>query len=143
MVVISVAAMAVLGAISYLSSRSPAPEPIAILPSIQAPLENSSAAPLPEQEPAHSGFNFDSVDVVIRRNDTLDRIFRQLQLNITDLATIRGLPGVRQALDILRPGDALTLMHREGELQGLLRQINDVQTLKVTRAPSGFLAEIM
>src|SRR5688500_17920563 len=56
----------------------------------------------------------DTVEFVVRRNDTMDRIFRQLKLNLTDLATIRGVPGVQARLDQLRPGDTITLVHDEG-----------------------------
>src|SRR5262249_27215767 len=37
----------------------------------------------------------DTVEFVVRRNDTMDRIFRQLKLNLTDLASIRDVPGVQ------------------------------------------------
>src|SRR6516162_6981611 len=48
-----------------------------------------------------------TIDVIVTRNDTLDRIFRRLQLNLADLASLRSLPGVRTALDSLRPGELL------------------------------------
>ena len=44
----------------------------------------------------------DSIEFVVQRNDTLDRIFRTLKLNLTDLALIRDLPGVAERLDRLR-----------------------------------------
>src|SRR6516164_3877865 len=50
----------------------------------------------------------------VSRNDTLDRIFRRLKLNLTDLASLRTLPGVRAALDSLRPGESLHFTHRDG-----------------------------
>src|SRR5262245_6588918 len=50
----------------------------------------------------------DTVEFVVRRNDTLDRIFRQLRLSLTDLASIRDLPGIEKKLDQLRPGDTIT-----------------------------------
>jgi murein DD-endopeptidase MepM/ murein hydrolase activator NlpD len=93
--------------------------------------------------PAAAGLGFDSIDIVVRNNDTLDRIFRRLKLNLTDLAAIRDLPGVQQSLDSVRPGDEITLMHRAGELEGLVRQINESQTLSVQRADAGFLAKII
>src|SRR5690606_9497236 len=96
------------------------------------------------QPPLTAGFGFDSIDIVIKRNDTLDRVFRNLNLSVADLAVLRNLPDVRQALDFLRPGDALTVTHQEGALKGLVRRINDTQTLTVTRdAENGFEAEII
>src|SRR5580700_7782270 len=74
-----------------------------------------------------------SIDVVVTRNDTLDRIFRRLKLNLADLASLRSLPGVRAALDSLRPGESLHLTHKDGALFGFERRLNDSQTLKVWR----------
>src|SRR5215467_8988508 len=74
-----------------------------------------------------------TIDVIVTRNDTLDRIFRRLKLNLTDLASLRSLPGVRTALDSLRPGELLHFTHRDGELFGLERRLNETQTLKVSR----------
>lgn len=96
-----------------------------------------------QELPATAGLGFDSIDIVVRRNDTLDRIFRRLQLDVADLARIRGLPGIRQPLDALRPGDEITLMHRGGALESLTRQLNESQTLSVQRADDGFEATII
>src|SRR5690606_39317893 len=49
----------------------------------------------------------EAVEYVVRRNDTLARIFRQLKLNLADLAGIPGLPGVREKLDRLHAGDTI------------------------------------
>ena len=82
-------------------------------------------------EAAEAGLS--QVSVVVQRNDTLDQIFRRLQLSLTDLANLRAVEGVRSALDRLRPGDLLTLVHRGGELVGLERPLSFSQTLKVKR----------
>jgi murein DD-endopeptidase MepM/ murein hydrolase activator NlpD len=75
-----------------------------------------------------------TVEFVVRRNDTLDRIFRQLKLNLTDLASIRELPGVQEQLDRLRPGDTIKLVHDdEGLVQALSRRISDTEVLSVKR----------
>src|SRR5690349_2541707 len=57
-----------------------------------------------------------AVDVIVKTNDTLDGIFRRLKLDLSDLASLRGLPGLRAHLDSLRPGESLHLVHREGSL---------------------------
>jgi murein DD-endopeptidase MepM/ murein hydrolase activator NlpD len=81
--------------------------------------------------------------VVVRRNETLDQIFRRLELSLTDLANVRSLDGARAALDRLRPGDLLTLVHRGGELIGLERALSLNQTLKISRdADKGFIASV-
>jgi murein DD-endopeptidase MepM/ murein hydrolase activator NlpD len=78
-----------------------------------------------------------AVEVIVRRDDTLDGIFRRLQLSVTDLAAIRGLPGVRQSLDLLRPGDVITMTHLNGELVSLRRRVSDTETLQVARTAPG------
>ena len=73
------------------------------------------------------------ISVKVQRNDTLDQIFRRLQLSLTDLANIRALDGARAALDRLRPGDELTFARRGDELVGIERPLSLSQTLKVQR----------
>jgi len=84
-----------------------------------------------------------TIDVIVTRNDTLDRIFRRLKLNLADLASLRSLPGVRTALDSLRPGELLHFTHREGELLGLERRLTDTQTLKVSRDGDALKADVL
>jgi len=91
-----------------------------------------SALPIEQLSPVPQPIG-QTVEFVVRRNDTLDRIFRQLKLNLTDLASIRELPGVQQQLDRLRPGDTIRLVHDEGLLQSLSRRISETEVLSVTR----------
>ncbi len=74
-------------------------------------------------EVAEAGLS--QISVVVQRNETLDQIFRRLELSLTDLANLRAISGARSALDKLRPGDLLTLVHRGGELVGLERAAVD------------------
>ncbi len=120
-------------------------------PGNAGPLVEPSAASVPGSlpvndmtaQPVAAAFPFATVDVVVGRNDTLDRIFRRLDLSLTDLASIRLLPGIREGLDLLRPGDQITVTHSNGDLQGLTRQISLTQTLSVQRQAEGFQAEII
>ncbi len=84
-----------------------------------------------------------TLEFVVRRNDTLDRMFRQLKLSLQDLAAIRDLPGVRESLDLLKPGELITLVHADGLVQALTRRISDTQTLIVKRLDDGFAAEVI
>ena len=84
-----------------------------------------------------------TIDVIVTRNDTLDRIFRRLRLNLADLASLRAVPGLRAMLDSLRPGELLRFRHHEGELFGLERRLNESHTLKVSRDPSGLKADVL
>jgi murein DD-endopeptidase MepM/ murein hydrolase activator NlpD len=89
----------------------------------------------------------DTSEYVVRRNDTLDRIFRHLKLDLTDLAAIRDLPGARERLDQLRVGDRITVVHDDGTLQSLNRRVSESEVLAIKRqggsGSAAFMAEIL
>src|SRR5579863_563204 len=111
-------------------SASPAAAP--------APTAGARLAATPSLELALS-----RIDVIVTHNDTLDRIFRRLKLNLADLASLRSLPGLRAGLDSLRPGESLRLTHKDGQLFGLERRLNESETLQVVRDPSGLKASVL
>ena len=83
------------------------------------------------------------IEVIVRRNDTLDQIFRRLELSMSDLANLRAMQGLKVMLDRLKPGEVLTLSHRAGELMGFERRLTDSETLKVKRdEDAGFIANV-
>jgi murein DD-endopeptidase MepM/ murein hydrolase activator NlpD len=84
-----------------------------------------------------------TIDVIVSRNDTLDRIFRRLKLNLADLASLRGLPNIRASLDSLRPGESLHLVHKDGALFGFERRLSETQTLKVSRDGGELKANVL
>ena len=84
-----------------------------------------------------------SINIIVARHDTLDAIFRRMALDPADLAAIRNLPGIRQSLDLLKPGDAIRLTHADGTVRGLTRKVSDTETLEVTRADDGFSARMI
>jgi murein DD-endopeptidase MepM/ murein hydrolase activator NlpD len=96
-----------------------------------------------EPEPIEANLGLATIDVVVNRNDTMDRLFRRFQLNLGDLATLRTLPELRSQFDRLRPGESLRFMHRDGELVGLERKLSDSETLKVTRDENGFSSDVL
>jgi murein DD-endopeptidase MepM/ murein hydrolase activator NlpD len=83
-----------------------------------------------------------TIEVIVGRNDTLDAIFRRMALDTADLAAIRNLPGIRQSLDFLKPGDAIKLTHTDGEIKELTRKVSETQTLTVVRQDDGFAAKM-
>lgn len=99
-----------------------------------------AAAP---SEPHEASLGFSTIDVVVNRNDTMDRLFRRLELNLGDLATLRNLPELRSQVDRLKPGELLRFTHRDGELVGLERKLSDSETLKVTRDANGFITDVL
>ena len=84
-----------------------------------------------------------TINVTVTRNDTLDRIFRRLKLNLADLASLRSLQGTRAAFDSLHPGESLHFTHQDGELIGFERRLNDTQTLKVSRDGATLKADVL
>ena len=101
----------------------------------------TDALPAAAETPARTPFEF--VAITIGRNDTLDHVFRGLELKVSDLAELRSLPAVRHSLDLIRPGDVIQLTHLDGEIKSLTRQISETATLSVTRADQGFSANIV
>jgi murein DD-endopeptidase MepM/ murein hydrolase activator NlpD len=79
-----------------------------------------------------------SVEYTVQRNDTLDRIFRSVGIDMAALVELRERPEVRRALDFVRPGDIITFTHIDGALQSLNRQISNTLTLSVARSDDGF-----
>ena len=131
------------GLIAYSISKDPPS-----LPSQRLSVPPLSAADLPsislpslEIEPL-TGPIGEKTEYVVRRNDTLDRIFRQLKLSLTDLSNIREVDGVRSRLDELRPGDVITLIHADGLVQSLTRRISESEILTVTRQNEAFTSKI-
>jgi murein DD-endopeptidase MepM/ murein hydrolase activator NlpD len=83
-----------------------------------------------------------TVQVVVGRKDTLGSIFRRMALDPADLAAIRQLPGIRQSLDYLKPGDAIQVTQREGSVEELTRKVSETKTLHVVRDEAGFAANV-
>lgn len=77
---------------------------------------------------------------IVRRNDTLDRIFRQLGLSLGDLSTLRAVEGVKGKIDSLRPGDTITVVHEDDTVISLSRRISETEILTVSREQEGFKA---
>jgi murein DD-endopeptidase MepM/ murein hydrolase activator NlpD len=124
------------------------PAPLIYADALPAASSASLAAAAPAQAPAGGGIQeagvaAATIDVVVGRNDTLDRIFRRMALSEADLAAIRGLPGIRQSIDFLRPGDSIKVTHTDGEIRELTRKVSETETLKVVRQPDGFAAQVI
>jgi murein DD-endopeptidase MepM/ murein hydrolase activator NlpD len=107
-----------------------------------AVLASSTPAP-PRGIPVQEAGVAATIEVVVGRNDTLDAIFRRMALDPADLAAIRNLPGIRQSLDFLKPGDAIKLTHADRELKELSRKVSETQTLDVVRGDAGFAAKVL
>jgi len=110
--------------------------------SYQEPITSSIEATDPAQPSAAESLG-DRVDFIVRRNDTLEKIFLRLKLSAGDLHAILGLTDVRQALSRIRPGDKVTVVHEDGAIRSLNRRISETEILSVTRDDNGFAAEVI
>ena len=84
-----------------------------------------------------------TIEVVVGRNETLEQIFRRLELSLTDLASLRSMPELRSHLDRLRPGDLIRFNMRGEEFFGFERPLSASDTLRVERASSGFASDVI
>jgi murein DD-endopeptidase MepM/ murein hydrolase activator NlpD len=133
--------LAVVGILAWQHSRSPSPsvaDSATALTAASVPASSVGPPPLLAPPIAAQASVAAIVEVIVGRNDTLDGIFRRMSLNKADLAAIRNLPGIRQSLDFLRPGDSIKLTHTDGDIKELWRKVSDTQTLDVVRQDSGF-----
>jgi murein DD-endopeptidase MepM/ murein hydrolase activator NlpD len=115
----------------------PTQAPGAVAPAAVAPA--AGAAPKVQQ----ASVAVSTIEVVVGRNDTLDGIFRRMALDKADLQAIRNLPGIRQSIDFLKPGDSIKLTHSDGEIKELSRKVSETATLKVVRQEDGFAAQMI
>lgn len=89
------------------------------------------AAPQPEQE---------RTVLTVRRGDSLDRLFRRHNLSAADLAAIMQDDLAKKHLRLVKPGDQIVVLHRDGRISELSREINFDSSLKVGREEEGFSA---
>ncbi len=124
---------------------SPAP---LVYPTSQSSTTTSTSAPSAEpQTNVPAGVQqagvASTIQIIVARNDTMDAIFRRMALDPADLAAIRNLPGIRQSLDFVKPGDAIKVTHASGEIKELSRKVSETKTLDVVRENDGFAAKML
>lgn len=107
----------------------PAAEATTDAPEVAAP-----AAPEPPGE---------RLDFIVRPDDTLEKIFRQLNLSVQDLTAILTVPGARQNLARIRPGEQITVVHDDGAVRSLNHRISETEILSIVRSDGGFAAEVI
>ena len=88
-VILQVGLLAVVGALTAMPRDDPT-APAARRAPLPAP--TAVAAPPAPQE---ANLAFSTIEVVVNRNDTMDRLFRRFELNLSDLASLRNLPELR------------------------------------------------
>jgi murein DD-endopeptidase MepM/ murein hydrolase activator NlpD len=117
--------------------------PAIYVPPVFPPAAQVSAQPLVAAPVQSAALGANTIEVIVQANDTLDSIFRRLKLGLADLASLRALPGLKRMLDALKPGEALHLTERDGDLVGFERRLSPSETLNVTRDAQGFSADVL
>src|ERR1700677_4491722 len=136
------AALAAAAFVAWRQGHAPHPAAAATQPA-DGPAAPAAAEAAPPPIVAQQASVASMIEVVVGRNDTLDAIFRRMALNKSDLAAIRNLPGIRQSLDFLKPGDSIKLTHTDGDIKELTRKVSETQTLDVVLRDSGFEATMI
>ena len=126
------------------ASIEPAPTPLSTLPEPAVILEIPGEATVDAPPPPESIEPIDSpgiiLDLLVKRGDTLEVLFRRNGLSLTDLAAMVALPDASGALKLLKPGDRLEIAHRDGQVLSLRRELDDIKLLSIARQESGFAA---
>jgi len=129
--------------------REPTVEPTAFTP-IETPTETiAEIAPssVTTSASSHSAIELAAldpgntiVDLLVKRGDTLEILFRRNGLSLTDMAAMVALPDASAALRLLKPGDRLEIAHRDGQVVSLERELDEIRLLSIARDESGFAA---
>jgi len=86
---------------------------------------------------------YQNVTLVIRRGDTLDKLFRKHDLDLGDLSRISKLDEARKRFRKLKPGDKFTIVHDQGNLVSMNSNLDLTSALNIERSESGFTAEVV
>ena len=79
-----------------------------------------------------------TLNLTIRRGDTLDQLFRRNDLDLGDLASAVMLRDAGPYLKKLIPGDELIIEHDDGSLVSLYRELDLTTALRIERGEDGF-----
>ena len=94
----------------------------------------------PEPEPIP---DFDVVNLKIGRGDTLDRLFRQNNLNLGHLATIAKLEEPKKLFRLLKPGDEFQILHENGSIISMYSVLSLTSAIRIEHTDDGFVSEII
>ncbi len=86
---------------------------------------------------------YETLTLKIRSGDTLDKLFRQHQLDVGNLVTISRLDEARTRFRKIKPGDVFEITHNDGELVSLYSALNLTSALVIERGESGYTAAIV
>lgn len=94
----------------------------------------------PEPEPIP---DFDVVNLKIGRGDTLDKLFRQNNLNLGHLAAIAKLEEPKKLFRLLKPGDEFQILHENGSIISMYSVLSLSSAIRIEHTDDGFVSEII
>jgi len=81
--------------------------------------------------------------MVVKRGDSLDRLFKRNNLSRADLAEIMELDLARKYLRLVKPGDEIQVRHDEENILSLSKDISISEAFRIQRVESDFKGEII
>ena len=85
----------------------------------------------------------DQIRMIVRRGDSLTRMFRQHGLSLHDLSEMAELPDADHYLRILNAGIEIVVTHEAGRVQSLVREVDDFRSLRIVRNSDSFSAALI
>ncbi len=83
-----------------------------------------------------------TVQVEIRKGDTLSAIFERFELDSREMYELLAEKSVKKRLSRLRPGQSLEFrINGENRIQSFVYQVDDVDSLRLSRGENGFQSE--
>jgi murein DD-endopeptidase MepM/ murein hydrolase activator NlpD len=117
---------------------------------------NSVALPVDEMDPAAITSDvlepeivvepepeFDQATLTVGRGDTMEKLFRENNLDIGHLMQIAQLEEAKQRFRRIKPGDVFEVEHEEGQIVSLNSNLDLTSALQISRLDDGFTARII
>jgi murein DD-endopeptidase MepM/ murein hydrolase activator NlpD len=117
---------------------------------------NSVALPVDEMDPAAITSDvlepeivvepepqFDQATLTVGRGDTMEKLFRENNLDIGHLMQIAQLDEAKQRFRRIKPGDVFEVEHEEGQIVSLNSNLDLTSTLQISRLDDSFTARII
>jgi len=120
-------------------ARVSAPDTAIAEPAVATPIERVAFSP-PVLETITDD---EEITLTIGRGDTMDKLFRQHDLNLGHLAAIARLEEPKKLFRRLKPGDEFKVRHVDGSVTTLYTELDLTSALNVERREDGFHAEIV
>ncbi len=105
-------------------------------------LSESPAGSAPVEAESVERFFGENVLLTVRQGDSLELLFRRNELSLSDLASMAALGDAREHLRLLRPGDNIDIMHDDGRVLSLEKELDEIRLLQIDRHENGYRAMI-